>query len=101
MSEKGGDAQTLGLVVLHEQQMLAARLCIGLQSRQCLAEAFRGRRLAHEGEGAAGQPMLTILVELMIWTGICRVCGFCLSWLSTVQPSMSGRKMSSEIAAGL
>lgn len=63
MSEKGGDAQTLGLVVLHEQQMLAARLCIGLQSRQCLAEAFRGRRLAHEGEGAAGQPMLTILVE--------------------------------------
>ena len=27
--------------------------------------------------------------------------GFCLSWLSTVQPSMSGRKTSSETAVGL
>ena len=29
-----------------------------------------------------------------------RVARFCLSWLRTVQPSMSGRKMSSEIAVG-
>ena len=31
---------------------------------------------------------------------MCRVAGSSLSWLSTVQPSMSGRKMSSEIADG-
>ena len=29
-----------------------------------------------------------------------RVAGSCLSWLSTVQPSMSGRKTSSETAVG-
>ncbi len=36
----------------------------------------------------------------MICTGMCRVSGFCLSWLSTVQPSMSGRNTSSETAVG-
>ncbi len=38
--------------------------------------------------------------KVMICTGICRVSGFCLSWLSTVQPSMSGRNTSSETAVG-
>ena len=37
---------------------------------------------------------------MTICTGMWRVAGSSLSWLSTVQPSMSGRKMSSEIAAG-
>ena len=31
---------------------------------------------------------------------MCRVAGFCLSWLSTVQPSMSGRNTSSDTAVG-
>ena len=38
--------------------------------------------------------------SVMICTGMCRVSGLCLSWLSTVQPSMSGRNTSSETAAG-
>ena len=38
--------------------------------------------------------------RVMICTGICRVSGFCLSWLSTVQPSMSGRNTSSDTAVG-
>src|SRR5580693_1263584 len=38
--------------------------------------------------------------SVTICTGICRVSGFCLSWLSTVQPSMSGRNTSSETALG-
>jgi len=38
--------------------------------------------------------------SVMIWTGMCRVRGLCLSWLSTVQPSMSGRNTSSDTAAG-
>ena len=33
-----------------------------------------------------------------ICTGMCRVFGFCFSWLSTVQPSMSGRNTSSDTA---
>ena len=39
--------------------------------------------------------------SVTICTGMCRVAGFCLSWLSTVQPSMSGRNTSSETAVGL
>ena len=38
--------------------------------------------------------------SVTICTGMCRVAGFCLSWLSTVQPSMSGRNTSSETAVG-
>ena len=38
--------------------------------------------------------------SVMICTGICRVSGFCLSWLSTLQPSMSGRNTSSDTAVG-
>ena len=38
--------------------------------------------------------------SVMICTGMWRVSGFCLSWLSTVQPSMSGRNTSSETAVG-
>src|SRR5260221_539312 len=38
--------------------------------------------------------------SVMIWTGMCRVSGLCLSWLNTVQPSMSGRNTSSETAVG-
>ena len=33
-------------------------------------------------------------------TGMCRVRGSCLSWSSTTQPSMSGRRRSSVIASG-
>ncbi len=32
---------------------------------------------------------------------MCRVSGFCFNWLSTLQPSMSGRKTSSDTAFGL
>ena len=38
--------------------------------------------------------------RVTICTGIWRVAGLCLSWLSTVQPSMSGRKTSSDTAVG-
>src|SRR6476659_6119429 len=38
--------------------------------------------------------------SVMICTGMWRVSGFCLSWLSTVQPSMSGRNTSSDTAVG-
>ena len=37
---------------------------------------------------------------VMICTGMCRVAGSCLRLFSTVQPSMSGRKMSSVMAVG-
>ena len=38
--------------------------------------------------------------SVTICTGMWRVAGSCLSWLSTVQPSMSGRNTSSETAVG-
>jgi hypothetical protein len=53
--------------------------------------------LLHEGEGAARQAMLAILVEADDLHRDVPRLRICLSWLSTVQPSMSGRKMSSEI----
>ncbi len=38
--------------------------------------------------------------SVTICTGMWRVAGSCFKWLSTVHPSMSGRKTSSETAAG-
>ena len=38
--------------------------------------------------------------RVTICTGMWRVAGLCLSWLSTVQPSMSGRNTSREMAVG-
>ncbi len=42
-----------------------------------------------------------LLPAVTICTGMWRVAGSSLSWLSTVQPSMSGRKISSEMAVGM
>ncbi len=38
--------------------------------------------------------------SVTICTGMWRVNGLCFSWLSTVQPNMSGKNTSSEIAVG-
>ena len=46
------------------------------------------------------QAVLPLLLDRTICTGMWRVAGSSLRLLSTVQPSMSGRKMSSVIAVG-
>jgi hypothetical protein len=56
--------------------------------------------LGDEGEGAACEAVLALLVEGDDLHGDVAGGGSCLSWFSTVQPSMSGRKMSSEMAVG-
>ena len=63
MAEQFADAHLLGLIVLDDQQALAARLGEFLDARERLVDAFARRRLVDEGEGAAGQPVLAILVE--------------------------------------
>ena len=47
-----------------------------------------------------GEAVLPLAFNEMICTGMCRVDGSSLRLLSTVQPSMSGRKMSSVTAVG-
>ena len=63
VAEQFADAHLLGLVVLDDQQALAARLREFLDPRQRLGDAFARRRLGDEGEGAARQPVLAVLVE--------------------------------------
>ena len=53
-----------------------------------------------EAEGAAGEAVLPVLVERDDLHRDVAQRGSCLSWLSTDQPSMSGRKTSREIAVG-
>ena len=102
MVQQRGDAELLGRIVLDHQQALAARLDIGLD----LGE--RGLRrprpmvgLGTKEKAPRARPCWRSSSRVTICTGMCRVFGFCLSWLSTVQPSMSGRKMSSDTAVGL
>ena len=63
MAEQFADAHLLGRVVLDDQQALLARLGEFLDARQRLVDAFARGRLVDEGEGAAGKPVLAILVE--------------------------------------
>ena len=63
VAEQLGDAQLLGGIVLDHQQALAARLRVFLDAVSACLEPFRGRRLGDEGEGAARQPVLTVLVQ--------------------------------------
>ena len=63
MAQELGDAHPLIGVIFHDQQPLAARLGIFLDAVERLFEAFRRRRLVDEGEGAARQAVLAILVE--------------------------------------
>ena len=95
------DAHLLGRIVLDDEQLLAPRHGEILDARQCLAQAFDRGRLGNERERAAREAVLPVLVQRDICTGIWRVSGSCFSWLNTVQPSMSGRKTSSETAVGL
>ncbi len=57
------DAELLGLVVLDDEQALLAGLGIGLDACELRLEMLLGRRLGHEGERAARQSMLTVLIE--------------------------------------
>ena len=63
VAEQFADAHLLGLVVLDDQQTLAARRGIFLDARQRRVHAFGGRRLGDERECAARQRVLAILVE--------------------------------------
>ena len=63
VAEQLADAHLLGLVVLDDEQALAARRGIFLDPRQRRVHAFGGRRLGDEREGAARQRVLAILVE--------------------------------------
>ena len=61
----------------------------------------RRRRLHHVGEGAVARAHAAApLRREMICTGMCRVAGSSLRLFNTVQPSMSGRNMSSVMAVG-
>ena len=61
--EKLADAELFGLVVLDDQEALAARLGVFLDLRQRRADALGGGRLVDEGEGAARQRVLAVFVQ--------------------------------------
>ena len=79
---------------------LRARRRVFLDPRQRRLEPFGRRRLGDEANAPRARPCWRSSSSVTICTGMCRVAGSCLSWLSTVQPSMSGRNTSSETAVG-
>ena len=101
VAEQLADAQLLGRVVLDHQQPLAARLRVVLDLRQRRRRRLRVVvGLVTKEKAPRARPCWRSSSSVTICTGMWRVSGFCLSWLSTVQPSMSGRKTSSETAVG-
>ena len=91
----------LGRIVLDDQQALAARLGEVLDPRQA---RLPGPRcvvgLVTKEKAPRARPCWRSSSSVTICTGMWRVAGSCFSWLSTVQPSMSGRNTSSETAVG-
>ena len=63
MPEKLGDAHLLRRIVFDHEQPLLARLRIFLDARKRSAHPFGAGRLGDEGERAAGQAVLTILID--------------------------------------
>src|SRR5205085_2336814 len=63
MPQKLGDAARLGGVVFDNQEALAAWLYVVLDPRQRGLEVLRRAWLVDKGEGAAGEPVLAVLVE--------------------------------------
>ena len=63
MPQKLGDAALLGGVVFDNQEALAAWLYVVLDPRQRGLEVLRRAWLVDKGEGAAGEPVLAVLVE--------------------------------------
>ena len=63
VAEQFADAHLLGFVVLDDQQTLAARRGVFLDARQRRVDALGGGRLGDEGEGAARERVLAVLVE--------------------------------------
>ena len=62
VAEQLRDAEPLGCVVLDDQQALARGRAYSV-SRSMLLEPLRRRRLVGEGEGAAREPVLPLLVR--------------------------------------
>jgi hypothetical protein len=81
----------------------AAAWCAGgevLDAVERRFQALGGRRLDEIGEGAVREAVLALLLQRDDLHRNVPRGGSSLSWFSTVQPSMSGRKISSEMAAG-
>ena len=88
-------------VVLDDQQALAARLRVVLDARErAPSRPSVVVGLVRKEKAPRARPCWRSSSRVTICTGMWRVAGSCLSWLSTVQPSMSGRKTSSETAVG-
>ena len=63
VAEKLGDAELLGRIVLDDEQALAARFDKGLDAGERSLEPFGRRRLVEEGESAAREPVLLVVVQ--------------------------------------
>ena len=63
VAEQLADAHLLGGIVLDHQQPLAARLGIFLDAVEHRLDAFGRHRLGDEGERAAGEAVLAVLVQ--------------------------------------
>src|SRR2546429_2093312 len=100
MPQKLGDAALLGGAVFDNQEAVAAWGYVVLDPGQRGLEVLRRAWLVDKGEAPRASPCWRSSSSVTTCTGMCRVAGSCFSWLSTVQPSMSGRKTSSETAVG-
>ena len=95
------DARALDVVVLDDQQPLRVRRDVRLDAVEGVLEILGASLGLTRYENApCARPCWRSSSTDRICTGMCRVAGSSLRLLSTVQPSMSGRKMSSVMAVG-
>ena len=63
VSKKLGDAELLGRIILDDEQALAAMFDKGLDAGERSLEPFGRRRLVEEGESAAREPVLLVVIQ--------------------------------------
>ena len=89
----------LDLVVLHDEQPLAgAGWCTRLSFSIAASSPSVVAGLVTKEKAPRDRPCCRFSSSVTICTGMWRSVGSCFMWLSTVQPSMSGRNTSSETA---
>jgi hypothetical protein len=93
------DAELLAFIVLDDQQLAHARLDEGVHAVEHAARPSVEFGLVMNENAPRSRPYWRSSSTVSTCTGMWRVAGSCLSWLSTVQPSMSGRNTSSVTAA--
>ena len=100
MPEELADRGLLSRIIFNYQQAFAPPHGILLDASESRLQLARGGRFGYKCKGPVRKAMMTVLIEGEHLDRNMPRLRSCLRWLSTVQPSMSGKNTSSEMAAG-